>query len=89
MIKVKKENEQEFLVTVEEESAITKHTVSLDDDYYQKLTGKKIAKEELIEKSFQFLLERESKESILSEFNLRVIKNYFPEYEKEIGNKIK
>ena len=89
MITVKKENEQEFLVTVEEEDSISKHIVSLDDDYYQKLTGGKMSKEELIKKSFQFLLERESKESILSEFNLRVIKNYFPEYEKEIGDKMK
>jgi hypothetical protein len=87
MITIKKENEQEFLVTVEEKGSISNHAVSLDDDYYQKLTGGKMSKEELIEKSFQFLLERESKESILSEFNLRVIKNYFPEYEKEIGDK--
>jgi len=31
-----------------------------------------------------FLLERESKESILSTFDLRVIEKYFPEYEQEI-----
>jgi hypothetical protein len=84
MIEVKKKNEQEFLVTIEEKGGRSKHAVSLDDDYYQKLTGGKTNKEKLIRKSFEFLLERESKESILSEFNLRIIKNYFPEYEKEI-----
>jgi len=84
MIKVKKKNEQEFLVTIEEEGSFSEHTVSLEDDYYRKLTGGKTSKEELIKKSFEFLLEREPKESILSEFNLRIIKNYFPEYEKEI-----
>jgi len=84
MIKVKKKNEQEFLVTIEEKGSISEHTVSLEDDYYRKLTGGKTSKEELIKKSFEFLLEREPKESILSEFNLRIIKNYFPEYEKEI-----
>jgi len=87
VIKVKKENEQEFLVTVEEEASLSKHAVSLDEDYYQKLTGGKWSKEELIKKSFRFLLEREPKESILSKFNLRIIKNYFPEYEKVIGEK--
>jgi len=84
MIEVKKKNEQEFLVTIEEKGSSSEHTVSLDDDYYQNLTDGKTSKEELIKKSFEFLLERESKESILSKFDLRIIKNYFPEYEKEI-----
>ena len=39
---------------------------------------------DLIKKSFEFLLERESKESILRKFNLKVINQYFPEYEQEI-----
>jgi hypothetical protein len=84
MIEVKKRNEQEFLVIVEEENSKSEHTVYLDDEYYHKLTYEKISGEELIKKSFEFLLERESKESILSEFNLRIIKNYFPEYEEKI-----
>ena len=84
MIEVKRKNEQEFIVIVNEGGIKTGHAVILDDDYYQKLTGGKITKEELIKKSFAFLLERESKESILSRFDLKVIKRYFPEYEKEI-----
>lgn len=72
------------MVTVEERGSTTEHTVTLDDSYYQHLTVGKTSQEEFIKKSFEFLLERESKESILSEFNLRVIKNYFPEFEKEI-----
>jgi len=84
MIEVKKKNEQEFLVTIEEKGSSSEHTVSLEEDYYKNLTDGKISKEELIRKSFEFLLERESKESILSEFNLRIIRNYFPEYEEKI-----
>ncbi len=84
MIEVEKKNGGEFLVIVDEENSKTEHNVELDDEYYQNLTRGKITEEELIKKSFQFLLERESKESILSKFNLRVIKSYFPEYEKEI-----
>ena len=80
MIKVEKKNQQEFTVKVEEKE----YNVSLDDEYWQDLTGGKIAKEELIKKSFEFLLEREPKESILSRFNLRIIKQYFPEFEDTI-----
>jgi len=68
MIKVEKKNQQEFTVKVEEKE----YNVGLDDEYWQDLTGGKITKEELIEKSFKFLLEREPKESFLPRFNLRI-----------------
>ena len=84
MIEVKKKNEQEFLVTIEEKGTRSKHKVTLDNEYYQNLNDGKITKEELIKKSFEFLLEREPKETILSKFNVRIIKTYFPEYEKNI-----
>ena len=80
MIKVEKKNQREFKVKVEGKE----YNVGLDDEYWQDLTGGKIAKEELIKKSFEFLLEREPKESILSRFNLRIINQYFPEFEEEI-----
>jgi hypothetical protein len=84
LIEVKKVKEPEFLVTVEEENSKSEHTVYLDNEYYQKLTDGKTSKKELIKKSFEFLLDRESKESILAEFNLRIIRDYFPEYEEKI-----
>jgi len=80
MIKVEKKNQQEFTVRVEGKE----YNVDLDDEYWQDLTEGKITKEELIKKSFKFLLEREPKESILTRFNLRVINQYFPEFEEEI-----
>jgi len=80
MIKVEKKNQQEFIVKVEGKE----YNVNLYDEYWQDLTGGKIAKEELIKKSFKFLLEREPKESILSRFNLRIINQYFPEFKEEI-----
>ena len=83
-IEVIKEGKNEFSVVVRENNSHTKHRVVLDDEYYEHLTEGNVTKEELIEKSFKFLLEHESKESILSAFNLRVIKTYFPQYEKEI-----
>ncbi len=85
MIKVTKKNEEAYMVTVQEEGSQTEHTVTLEDGYYQKLTGGKITKEMLIEKSFEFLLAREPKESILCRFNLKVISTYFPQYENKIS----
>jgi hypothetical protein len=38
----------------------------------------------LVRRSFEFLLAREPKESILLSFGLSVIGRYFPEYEREI-----
>lgn len=87
LIVVKKKNEKQFIVKVEEEGTAKDYSVTLDDDYYQKLTGGRITKEELLRKSFEFLLKREPKESILSKFDLKIINNYFPEYEKVIKSK--
>jgi hypothetical protein len=41
--------------------------------------------EQLIEASFQFLLEREPKESILHRFELPTIEQYFPDYPARIA----
>jgi hypothetical protein len=38
--------------------------------------------------SFEFLLERESVCSIMSEFSLDVISRYFPEYEDELPRRL-
>jgi hypothetical protein len=84
MIKVERKDRDKFLVVVEEGGSRTEHVVTLDEDYYVRLTNGKVSKEELIERSFRFLLEREPKESILRSFNLRVIGRYFPEYEETI-----
>lgn len=89
MIGVKKKNSQEFFVTVSEKNSSTEHAVTLDDEYYENLTQGEITKEELIKRSFEFLLEREPKESILFKFNLRIIKNYFPDFEREMGSNLK
>ncbi len=40
--------------------------------------------DDLVRRSFVFLLAREPKESILGRFDLLLIARYFPEYEREI-----
>ena len=62
----------------------TQHEVSVDEHYAQNLTAGRISTADLVKKSFEFLLERESNHSILRRFNLTVISHYFPEYEEII-----
>lgn len=75
---------RQFTVRVDDGVSQSEHLVTIPEDMYQQLTQGKITHEELLEKTFEFLLERESKESILFTFNLNVITSYFPEYEDEI-----
>jgi hypothetical protein len=75
-----------FRVEVRERDAKTEHLVEVSHDYYIFLAKGKITIEELVQRSFGFLLEREPKESILSKFNLKKISYYFPEYEESIKN---
>jgi hypothetical protein len=86
-IRVENTGEHTYRVTVESRS-ITQHTVTLTPDYWQKLTGGHVPAETLIEKSFEFLLERESNSSILRSFDLPVIQRYFPEYERTIAERL-
>jgi hypothetical protein len=63
----------------------TTHQVTMDKNYYMDMTENgRIIPEEFIKKSFEFLLERESKDSILRRFDIAQINDFFPEYEKEI-----
>lgn len=43
--------------------------------------------ESLVARSFEFLLEREPPNAILSTFDLSVIQRYFPEYDSKFRNK--
>ena len=74
-----------FRVTVDGCSTTT-HTVTVRPDYAAKLGAADAAL--LVERSFEFLLEREPNTSILSQFDLSVIQRYFPEYEGAIGSRL-
>lgn len=77
-------NGTQYGVTITEGSSRTQHSVTVEKSYRDQLVGPEITTEHLLRKSFEFLLEREAKESILGSFDLRIISRYFPEYEKEI-----
>ncbi len=87
MITVRQESGDRYLVVVEEGGSSSQHRVTVDPGQLEDLAGGASA-EELLEASFEFLLEREPKESILSEFDLPVIARYFPEYPGEIGRRL-
>ena len=88
MITVKLIKDSNFEVTVKLKST-TQHEVHVSNDFYRSLTEGKISHENLIKASFEFLLERESNNSILSQFDLKAISHYFPEYEKEMMRRLK
>ena len=85
-IEIQRKDPETFEVTVRQAETTT-HTVTLEEDYYQKLTGGKVSAEKLIEESFEFLLERESNTMILPRFDLPVIGDYFPEYERTMAER--
>jgi hypothetical protein len=87
-IQIEKVRADEYRVTVQEGGSESAHAVTAPPDYVQKLTAGKADAETLIRRSFEFLLEREPKESILARFELPVIARYFPEYEQEIRKRL-
>ena len=81
------DNRWSYLVEVTESGGSgsqTRHKVSMDREYYKKISTGIIGPKEFVKKSSEFLLKREDKDSILKEFNIKQISEYFPEYEAEI-----
>ena len=87
-IEVKKIDKSQFRVRVIEAGSETSHSVTVSQNDYARLTDGKVEPEELVRRSFEFLLEREPKESILARFDLSVISSYFTEYEREIKRRL-
>jgi len=72
----------QFTVEVSDSESARSYTVTVTQDDWQNLTAEQVPPAKLIKQSFRFLLTKESKESILSSFDLSVIKTYFPNYEQ-------
>ena len=77
---------REFEVTVE--GSGTEHRVTVPEELIRRLNLPEDDLEKVVRESFGFLLEREPATSIMSEFSLDVISNYFPEYEKELPKRL-
>ena len=87
-IEVEKIDKTKFRVRISEGGSETTHDVTVSANDYTRLGGGKVEPEELVRRSFEFLLEREPKESILTRFELSVIGRYFPEYEREMKRRL-
>ena len=66
----------------------SEHDVRVPSDYVNRLGFADVDRQRLVTVSFEFLLEREPKESILRSFELSVIERYFPEYPDEIVKRL-
>jgi hypothetical protein len=60
----------------------------MDKEYYEKISNGIVGPEDFVKKLFEFLSRREDKDSILKEFNIKQIREFFPEYETEIKKTI-
>jgi len=80
-INIKELSPNAFDVTIYSNTE-TNHQVTISDNFITEYQIKNLTKKEIIEQSFIFLLERESNTSILKNFDIEVIANYFPEYKK-------
>jgi hypothetical protein len=75
-----------FEVVVGQAGGETHHQVSLSRDLLARLAPGEDA-ESFVRRCFDFLLEREPKESILGRFDVSVIARYFPEFERDIARR--
>lgn len=82
---VEKDSVYKFDVTVDEINSSTRHIVIMEKSFYNDLNTE-LGPKEIVDWSFEFLLDKEPKESILSEFNIKVISNYFPEYTTQLDD---
>jgi hypothetical protein len=82
-ITVRPAGEGHFSVRVEDGASATEHDVTVSTEDLERL-GAGRTPDEFVRDCFDFLLEREPKESILRSFDVSVIGRYFPEFEREI-----
>lgn len=71
-------------VVVGDDPGATRHSVSVTLAELAAFAPGERDPTDLVRHSFEFLLERESRESILRHFELSVIGRYFPEYPEAI-----
>ena len=86
-ISVERIGDAAYRVTVEEGRSRSVHEVTATAEHVKRYAPG-ASPERLVEASFEFLLEREPKESILARFHLPVIEQYFPEYPREIAKMV-
>jgi len=88
VIEVKQLSDSEpmvFQAMVSDEGGETQHRVTMSQADFQRLSSGTASAEVIVEAAFVFLLEREPKEAILSQFDITVISRYFPDFDQAIS----
>ncbi|HEX2069002.1 MAG TPA: hypothetical protein VHH54_02225, partial [Actinomycetota bacterium] len=78
------EEEFSFRVAIEEAGSRSTHQVTLSRSDQRELGVETDSPEQFVRRCIEWLLERESKESILARFDIREISQYFPRFREEI-----
>ena len=74
-------------VRVSGDGPATDHEVTVQAADLARLAPGATDPDDLVRRSFAFLLAREPNTSILRRFDLMVIGTYFPDYEREVANR--
>lgn len=78
------EDALQFDVEVTGAGSSSRHVVTLRREDAESLGDRFSSPEDFIRRCFEFLLEREPKESILARFDIRDIGTYFPEFDRDL-----
>lgn len=73
-----------FRIRVDDGGSSTEHEVTVEPADLDRLGAGYASPEGFLRSCFEFLLEREPKESILRSFDVSTIGRYFPEFEERI-----
>ena len=79
IIDINKIDKDIYKVKINKEN-ITQHTIKISDEAYKKYSKNDITKEQLVKKTFLFLLSKESNTSILKVFAIEDVEKFFPEF---------
>ncbi|MGM0482503.1 MAG: hypothetical protein ACQEP6_01410 [Patescibacteria group bacterium] len=76
-----------FHVLVIDDKSESEHSVSLTKETFKRLGGDRGASD-LVREAFEFLLQKEPKESIFKSFDVSEISDHFPEFEDVITKRM-
>jgi len=67
----------------------TRHRVTVSLTYLHELGIGDVPAADVVREAFVFLLEREPNTSVLTQFDLREIERYFPEFRQQISQRLR